>query len=248
MRVLITIEYLGTSYCGWQKQKNGRSVQETLAKAISTLTAEEIVLHGSGRTDSGVHAIAQAAHFDTNTKIPVEKLPYAINSLLPRDISVKSARSVVAAFNARFDAISKTYIYKIYTGAHLSPTRELTHCHIPYALDVQKMREAASRIIGTHDFKCFQSTGGHVKDTVRTIYTATVTESGDEILIEVKGNGFLYNMVRIIAGTLVYAGIGKLSAEDITSAISSRDRTRAGKTLDAKGLYLKNVEYDFGDN
>ncbi len=244
MRILITVEYLGTNYCGWQRQNNGSSVQEILANAISTLTGEEVVVHGSGRTDAGVHALAQAAHFDTSTPIPCEKLPFAINALLPSDISVKSARVVGDNFNARFDAKSKTYIYKIYRGAHRSPIRELTHCHIPYALDVAKMRQAAEVIRGTHDFKCFQATGGYVKDTVRTIYTLDIAECGDELIIEARGNGFLYNMVRIIAGTLVYAGMGKLTAEDVKAAIESGDRTMAGKTLEAKGLYLKKVEYD----
>lgn len=245
MRILITVEYLGTNYCGWQRQKNGISVQAVLAKAISELTGENVTVHGSGRTDAGVHAYSQAAHFDTNSSIPVEKLPFAINSLLPRDISVKGAREVSDDFNARFDVVKKTYVYKIYKGAHLSPTRELTHCHIPYQLDIQKMKEAAAVIIGEHDFKCFQATGGHVVDTVRTIYSLEIIEREDEVWFEVCGNGFLYNMVRIIAGTLVYAGIGKLVVEDIQQALAFRDRKKAGKTLPAKGLYLKSVDYGF---
>jgi tRNA pseudouridine38-40 synthase len=244
MRILITVEYLGTAYCGWQRQRNGISVQEVLSDALTRLAGERIAVHGSGRTDAGVHAASQAAHFDINTKIPVEKIPFAVNSLLPSDISVKSARRVEDTFNARFDAVAKTYVYKMYKGAHKSPLRAPTYCHIPYEVDVGKMREAAKEIIGTHDFKCFQATGGHVKDTVRTIHSLIIDEKDDEIWIEIRGSGFLYNMVRIIAGTLLYVGIGKLTASDVKSAIEHRDRTQAGKTLESKGLCLKSVEYD----
>lgn len=244
MRILITVEYLGTAYCGWQRQRNGTSVQEVLSDALSRLAGERIAVHGSGRTDAGVHAAAQAAHFDIDTKIPVEKIPFAVNALLPSDISVKSARKVEDGFNARFDAVAKTYIYKIYKGAHKSPLRELTYCHIPYEPDVVRMREAAEEIVGKHDFKCFQATGGHVKDTIRTIHSLTIEEKNDEIWIEIRGSGFLYNMVRIIAGTLIYVGIGKLNSSDVKAAIDSGDRTQAGKTLEAKGLTLKSVEYD----
>lgn len=244
MRILITVEYLGTTYCGWQRQRNGTSVQEVLSDALSRLAGERIAVHGSGRTDAGVHAAAQAAHFDIDTKIPVEKIPFAVNALLPSDISVKSARRVEDGFNARFDAVAKTYIYKMYKGAHKSPLRELTYCHIPYEPDVVKMREAAEEIVGTRDFKCFQAAGGHVKDTIRTIHSLTIEEINDEIWIEIRGSGFLYNMVRIIAGTLLYVGIGKLTSSDVKAAIDSGDRTQAGKTLEAKGLTLKSVEYD----
>lgn len=244
MRVLITLEYLGTAYCGWQRQKNGISVQETVANALAELTGEKIVLHGSGRTDAGVHALSQAAHFDTNTNIPVEKLPFAINKLMPEHIAVKSSRRVPDDFHARYDAISKTYLYKIYTAAHKSPIRENTHCHITNKLDINLMTQAANVLIGKHDFKCFQASGGHVVDTVRTIYELSIKAIDDEIHIEVKGNGFLYNMVRIIAGTLVYIGAGKMHIEDLQSALLNRDRTKAGKTLSAKGLYLKQVEYN----
>lgn len=243
MRILIGIEYLGTAYCGWQKQKNGISVQETLTEALSALTQENITLHASGRTDAGVHAICQTAHFDTQTVIPVDKLPYAVNKMLPNDIAIKHAKAVREDFHARFDAISKTYVYKIYLCPHKSPIREHTHCHIPCPLDITAMQDAAKIIVGEHDFKCFQNAGGNIKDTVRKIYGLQVASVEDEIHIEVSGNGFLYNMVRIIAGTLVYAGRGKLSIEDIKDALINKDRTKAGKTLEAKGLYLKCVEY-----
>ncbi len=245
MRILITVEYLGTAYCGWQRQRNGISVQQVLSDALTRLAGERISVHGSGRTDAGVHALAHAAHFDIDTKIPVEKLPYAVNALLPSDITVKSAIKVEDNFNARFNAVAKTYIYKMYKGAHKSPLREPTYCHILYDVDIGKMREAAKEIVGTHDFRCFQATGGHVKDTVRTIHSLIVEEKDDEIWIEIRGNGFLYNMVRIIAGTLLYVGIGKLTPSAVKVAIESRDRTQAGKTLEAKGLCLKSVEYAF---
>lgn len=243
MRVLITVEYLGTAYCGWQRQSNGVSVQEVLSDALSRLAGRRIAVHGSGRTDSGVHALGHAAHFDIDTRIPVDKIPFAVNALLPSDISVKHARIVADDFNARFDAVAKTYIYKMYKAAHKSPLREPTYCHTPYELELDKMRRAAELIVGKHDFKCFQASGGHVKDTVRTVYSLEVTEKDDEIWIEVRGDGFLYNMVRIIAGTLLYVGIGKLSSDDVKAALDKGDRTLAGKTLEAKGLTLKSVEY-----
>lgn len=245
MRVLIEIEYDGTNYCGWQRQKNGLSVQAVLADALSRITGECITLHGSGRTDAGVHALGQCAHFDTDTKIPVVKIPFAVNTLLPRSIRVYSAREVTARFNARFDAEAKTYVYKMYSSPHSSPTREKGYAHIVETLNVNNMRLAAEHIIGTHDFKCFQAAGSYVKDTVRTIQSLDIGANGNDVVIEITGSGFLYNMVRIIAGTLFYVGIGKLQASDIPAIIDSKDRKSAGKTMPPCGLYLKKVYYKF---
>ena len=202
-------------------------------------------MHGSGRTDAGVHAMAQAVHFDTHTKIPLDKLPIALNAHLPESIRVLSAQEVDPSFNARFDAVSKTYVYKLYSAAVTSPLREGLFAFVHKKPDVDKMRKAAAYLLGEHDFKVFQAAGGHVKTTVRTIYDFTIKEEGDEITFEVTGNGFLYNMVRIMVGTLYYVGIGKIDAEEIPDILSCGKRDRAGKTMPPEGLYLKCVRYPF---
>ena len=245
MRVLLRVEYKGTAYCGWQRQKNGLSVQEVLATAVRETTGEASVMHGSGRTDAGVHALGQAVHFDTHTRIPLDKLPIAINAHLPVDVRVLSAVEVDPAFNARFDACSKTYLYKMYSAPVTSPLREGLFAFVHKRPDVGEMRRAAEYILGTHDFKVFQAAGGHVKTTVRTITALTIREEGEEISFEVTGNGFLYNMVRIMVGTLYYVGIGKIRAEEIPEILSSGKRDRAGKTMPPEGLYLKQVKYPF---
>ena len=244
MRVLLTIEYKGTAYCGWQRQKNALSVQEVLASAYFTLTGEKVTMHGSGRTDAGVHALGQCVHFDTNACIPPERLPFALNPHLPADIKVKAAREVPADFNARFDVVRKTYVYKFYVSPHESPLRFDTHCHLVTPPNLERMRACAKKIEGTHDFRCFQATGGHVKSTVRTVYSVDIQNIGDEYAVTVCGNGFLYNMVRIIAGTLYWCGIGKIEPEAVDRAFETGDRKLLGKTLEAKGLYLAKVEYD----
>ena len=246
MRVLLRVEYKGSDYCGWQRQKNGLSVQEVLANAVRETTGQASVMHGSGRTDAGVHALGQAVHFDTDTNIPLDKLPIAINAHLPGSIRVLSAREVAPTFNARFDAISKTYLYKMYCAPVESPLREGLFAFVHKRPDLDKMRRAAKYIIGEHDFKVFQAAGGHVKTTVRTITALEIKEQGDEITFEVTGNGFLYNMVRIMVGTLYYVGIGKIDAEEIPDIIRSAKRDRAGKTMPPEGLYLKEVVYPSG--
>ncbi|MBO4479782.1 MAG: tRNA pseudouridine(38-40) synthase TruA [Clostridia bacterium] len=248
MRVLLRVEYKGTDYCGWQRQKNGLSVQEVLARAVLETTGEASVMHGSGRTDAGVHAIAQAVHFDTHTSIPLDKLPIAINAHLPANIRVLSAREVEPGFNARFDAKQKTYLYKLYSAPVSSPLREGLFAFVHKRPDVDKMRKAATYVLGEHDFKVFQAAGGHVKTTVRTVTALEIKENGEEITFEVTGNGFLYNMVRIMVGTLYYVGIGKINAEDIPDIILSGKRDRAGKTMPPEGLYLKEVKYAFDED
>lgn len=245
MRVLLRVEYKGTAYCGWQRQKNGLSVQEVLANAVRETTGEASVMHGSGRTDAGVHAIAQAVHFDTHTTIPLDKLPIAINAHLPATVRVLSAREAEAGFNARFDAVSKTYLYKMYVAPVSSPLREGLFACVHKKPDVKEMRRAAEYILGEHDFKAFQAAGGHVKTTVRRITSLEIREDGQEIFFEVTGNGFLYNMVRIMVGTLYYVGIGKIKAEEIPEILLSGRRDRAGKTMPPEGLYLKEVRYPF---
>ncbi|NLZ25188.1 MAG: tRNA pseudouridine(38-40) synthase TruA [Clostridiales bacterium] len=244
MRYLITVEYDGTNYVGWQKQTNGISVQEVLENALGRLFSKDTPCTAAGRTDAGVHALAQAVHFDADTSIPTEKIPFALNTLLPDDISVKSIREVPGDFNARYSAKKKTYRYSIYVSPHRLPLLERTHAHCVKPLDIDEMKKAAEHIKGEHDFSAFEAAGAVVKSKVRTIYSLNIEQKGNEVTITVTGNGFLYNMVRIIAGTLMYVGLHKLSADDVKTIIDSRDRTAAGKTLPAKGLMLVSVEYE----
>ena len=244
-RYKITVSYLGTNYCGWQTQKNGTSVQSVLENAFSKLFGAKTAVTGSGRTDAGVHALGQVAHFDAETSIPAEKIPFAINTMLPEDVRVLSCEEVSSDFHARFQAKEKTYVYKLYLSPHLNPLKNATAENICVPLDFEKMEKAARFIEGTHDFRCFEASGSSVKDTVRTVEKVEIIKNGEDVEIRVTGNGFLYNMVRIIAGTLVDVGKGKIAANDVEDIIKSGDRVRAGKTLPAKGLTLYSVTYKF---
>ena len=244
MRYRITLSYLGTEYCGWQRQKNGVSVQQKVEEALEKLLGQKIDVQASGRTDAGVHAAGQVAHFDAETSIPSDKLPFALNTLLPDDVRVRDCEETSADFHARFSAKRKTYVYKIYLARHSDPLRLGRAVMVTPPFDAEKARQAAEYFKGRHDFKAFCSTGSRVKDTVREIYDISVMQNGDEITLSVTGNGFLYNMVRIIAGTVVYAGKGKIAAEAVPDIINSGDRKKAGKTMPACGLYLYSVEYD----
>lgn len=257
MRYRAVISYYGANYVGWQRQLNGLSVQEVLEKALEKTFGVPTSATASGRTDAGVHALGQVVHFDAETSIPTDKIPFAVNTHLPDDVSMLSCEIAPENFNARFSAKRKTYCYKIYVSKHRLPVLELDHEHITYPLVLDKIRQAAKIIEGTHDFKCFEASGSVVKNTVRTVYSvdvvtrlfdnATVRADGKffdgELSISVTGNGFLYNMVRIIAGTLVYVGIGKLTPEDVSRILETGDRKAAGKTLGAKGLTLMSVQY-----
>ena len=257
MRYRAVISYYGANYVGWQRQLNGLSVQEVLEKALEKTFGAPTSATASGRTDAGVHALGQVVHFDADTSIPTDKIPFAVNTHLPDDVSMLSCEIAPENFNARFSAKRKTYCYKIYVSKHRLPVLELDHEHITYPLDLDKIRQAAKIIEGTHDFKCFEASGSVVKNTVRTVYSvdvvtrpfddATIRADGKifdgELSIFVTGNGFLYNMVRIIAGTLVYVGIGKLTPEDVSRILETGDRKAAGKTLGAKGLTLMSVQY-----
>lgn len=243
-RYLLTIEYDGEDFCGWQRQDNAISVQQTLEEAFFKLCHQKVTLEASGRTDAGVHAISQAAHVDLTTTIPAEKIPYAINTYLPDSVKVMSCRVVPDDFHARFFAKKKTYLYKFYISPHLRPNYRKTHYQINYDLDVDKMKAAANKLVGEHDFKGFMAAGSSVENTVRTIYSLTIKQDNEFFEIEVTGNGFLYNMVRIIVGTLLYVGCGKLTLDDIDSIIKTGNRKLAGITVPAHGLYLKSVEYE----
>ncbi|MDD4316753.1 MAG: tRNA pseudouridine(38-40) synthase TruA [Clostridia bacterium] len=244
MRYLITVEYFGKAFNGWQTQKEVISVQQTLEEVLSALLREKISITGSGRTDAGVHALAQKAHFDTNSTIPMNKIPLAVNTMLPEDIRITGIEEKAADFHAQYSAKRKTYLYKFYVSRTSSPIRRHTHAQILPPLDFKKMKDAAKILVGAHDFKAFCASGSLVKTTTRTLYRLELWQQGDEIFMEAEGNGFLYNMVRIIAGTLVYAGKSKLSEEDIRQALETGDRKKAGKTFPASGLYLKDVVYE----
>lgn len=243
MRFLLTVQYVGTAYCGWQRQNNALSVQQVLEDAFFALSGEKVVMHGSGRTDAGVHANGQRVHFDSNTKIPAEKLPFAMNTKLPHDVKVKKAEIVSDDFDARFNVKRKTYVYQFYSTPHENPFLFPFSAHLPLFPDIEKMKKVAKVIEGEHDFKCFQASGGHVKTTVRTVYSVDITEDNGAFRIAVTGNGFLYNMVRIIAGTLYYAGINRLDEKDVEKAFETGDRELLGITLEAKGLCLEDVVY-----
>lgn len=242
-RIKLTIEYLGTAYCGWQRQKNGISVQEVIEDAAKKLFKEDIAITGSGRTDSGVHAKGQVAHFDVDTTVPVRNMPFALNSYLPDDIQILSAEEVDMSFHARFGAKAKTYRYTLYVDKHKHPLIDMQATNVHVRPDIALMREAANKLIGEHDFKCFLAAGSNVKDTVRTIYSLDVDEIDGIIHITVCGNGFLYNMVRILTGTLYYVGTGKLKVSDVDRIVEGKERKLAGKTLPAKGLTLLSVLY-----
>lgn len=241
--IKLIIEYDGKGFGGWQKQPNKLNIQGEIEKAISEITGEEIELIASGRTDSGVNSMGQTANFKTNSNLPVEKFPIAINSKLKKSIVVQSAEEVDERFHSRYSVKSKTYRYTINNSLYGSAIFRDMEYHFPAKLDESLMNEAAKYFEGEHDFKAFKASGTSSKSSVRKIYEAKVYRNEDRIFIELTGNGFLYNMVRIISGTLVDVGIGKLKPEDIKNIIESKDRKNAGKTLPARGLCLMKVEY-----
>lgn len=243
--IKLIIEYDGKSFNGWQKQPDKLNIQGEIEQAIEQVTGEQVELIASGRTDAGVHSLGQTANFKTNSNIPTEKFPIAINSKLKKSIVIKSAEEVDEKFHSRYNCVKKKYRYIINNSKNGSAIYRGLEYHIPIKLDVTKMKEAAKYFEGEHDFKGFKATGGNNKSTVRTIYSAEVKyePKTERIVIELVGNGFLYNMVRIIAGTLVEVGSNKILPSEITDIINSKDRTRAGKTLPAHGLYLVEVIY-----
>ena len=242
--IKLTIEYDGKKFNGWQKQPDKLNIQGEIENAIKEITGEEIDLIGSGRTDAGVHAFGQVANFKTNSNLPIEKFAIAINSKLKKSIVIKEAEEVDERFHSRYNAKQKTYRYVINNSRQGTAIYRDLECHIPMDLDIVEMQKAAKHFEGEHDFKAFKASGTSSKSSVRTIYKAEIIEEGDRIKIELTGNGFLYNMVRIISGTLVDVGLGKIKAEEIQSIIESEDRSKAGKTLPAHGLYLVEVKYN----
>jgi len=243
--IKIIVEYDGKSFNGWQRQPDKLNIQGEIELAIEQITGEKVELIASGRTDAGVHSLGQTANFKTNSNIPIEKFAIAINSKLKKSIVVKSAEEVNDRFHSRYNCVKKKYRYVINNSKNGSAIYRGLEYHIPVKLDVKKMNEAAKYFIGEHDFKGFKATGGNNKSTVRTIYSAEVMyePETERITIELIGNGFLYNMVRIISGTLVDVGLGKIKPEEIANIIGSKERDNAGKTLPPHGLYLVEVYY-----
>ena len=241
--IKIIVSYNGSNFCGWQKQKNGTSIQGELEYACKkAFNKKEIDVIGSGRTDAGVHALGQVANFKVDTSIPVEKFPEILNNNISKEIAVISAEEVDADFHARYSAHRKTYRYYIYPSRIRNPFFRDTSYQVKYDLDFDRMKSEVSALVGEHDFSGFMSSGSSVKTTVREIYRAEVFMENGMICIEVEGNGFLYNMVRIIAGTLVDIGRGRIT-EPLSDIIASADRDRAGHTAPPQGLFLKSVEY-----
>ena len=244
-RILLTVSYDGTAYVGWQYQENGPSIQDELEKALQKALGTFVRVTGASRTDAGVHALGQRAHFDTGSSIPPEKYPFVLNRYLPPDIRVTEGRQVPENFHARFRAVGKLYTYRIHNAPHASAILRNCTAHIPVWLDAEAMRRCVLPLIGTHDFIAFAAAGGQAKTSVRTIDFFDIQRQDTEITLRVHGNGFLYNMVRIIAGTLIDVGHGRLPEDCIARALESRNRLDLGVTAPACGLELTRVEYDF---
>ncbi|PKN19822.1 MAG: tRNA pseudouridine(38-40) synthase TruA [Deltaproteobacteria bacterium HGW-Deltaproteobacteria-6] len=240
----IIVEYDGAAYCGWQRQPNGISIQQILEEAVGRITSGKVTLVGSGRTDAGVHAINQVANFKSLTSLPAEKIFRGVNSILPPDVVVKHLEEVPIDFHAQRDVKSKIYVYRI-CNQNLRPVLGREYCwFIRYPLNIEKMREAAGYLPGTHDFSCFCATGTDVKDRVRTITAITIKTGSDGLIeITVEAKGFLKYMVRNIVGTLTEVARGKRQPEEMREIIDSRDRNIAGVTAPACGLFLKEVKY-----
>ena len=242
--IKITIEYDGKDFNGWQKQPNKLNIQGEIERAIENITGEKVELIASGRTDAGVHAMGQVANFKTSSNISIEKIPIAINSQVKNSIRIQKAEEVDEKFHSRYNCKKKTYRYVIDNSKYGSAIYRNISYHTPMKLNVNEMKKAIKYFEGEHDFKAFKSSGTSSKSSVRTIYSTNIVTEGTSIGIDLTGNGFLYNMVRIIVGTLVDVGLGKIKADDIPKIIESKDRTKAGKTLPPQGLMLLSVEYD----
>lgn len=243
-RVKMVVAYDGTNYSGWQLQNNAVSIEGKLNEALFSLLGEEIRVTGASRTDAGVHSLGNVCIFDTDTRMPAEKISYALNTRLPEDIVVQSSCEVQSDFHPRAGKSQKTYEYRILNRICKDPTRRQNTYFYRYPLDVEKMQVAAEYLVGEHDFKSFCSAHAQVETTIRRIYACTVSEYADEIHIRVTGNGFLYNMVRIIAGTLIEVGAGKRQPEEMVEMLERADRSCAGPTAPACGLTMIGIEYE----
>ena len=242
--IALILMYNGTAYHGWQVQKTEISVAQTLEKGLSMVCGHPVKVTGCGRTDAGVHAEHYVANFRTESRIPVERLPFAVNTHIPEDIVVKAAYEVAEDFNAIGSCIKKEYTYRIYNSRIKNPFYVHRVYFYPKKLDEAYLNEAAHMFVGTHDFRAVRSVGTETKSTIRTIYWCDVTRNGDLLELKVCANGFLYNMVRAITGTVLYAAEGKFTPQDIPNILESGDRTAAGPTVPPGGLYLTRLWYE----
>ena len=242
-RIALRISYDGTAYAGWQTQSNAVAVQQVIEKALSKLSGGPVGIIGASRTDAGVHAQGQVAHFDTETRIPAEKFSYALNTMLPEDIRIVESWEAAPDFHARFGTAGKVYAYTFYNAPHASAMLSRFSAHCPVELDVERMNRAAQDIVGVHDFSAFMASGGTSKTFEREMKAAQVCRAGNQVCFMVWGTGFLYNMVRITAGTLALIGQGKLPEDALARAIASHERLDLGYTAPAKGLTLMRVLY-----
>lgn len=244
--IKVTIAYDGTHYYGFQEQRGTRfqTIQGVLEERLSRLAKRQIRVIGAGRTDAGVHARGQVVNFDPGDwPIPSERVAYALNSLLPRDIVALESVDVPTSFHARFSAVAKTYRYTIYNGKLHSPFLRLYSYHIPQPLDVEAMQAAAHYLVGRHDFSAFRALGTPVKTTVRNLLEARVNREGDLVYVNVRAEGFLYHMARMITGTLIRVGLVKINPEEVAAILAGRDSLKGGPTAPALGLCLEKVEY-----
>ena len=244
MNIRLTLEYDGTGYAGWQRQDNAMAVQQRVEEAVAAVTGERAGVVAAGRTDAGVHALGQVCHFHTGSAIPPERTAFALNTHLPPDIRVTESRQVHDAFHARYDARSKHYRYTLFVRPVAPALERCRVWHIPVPLDTTAMARSAAHFLGEHDFSAFMDSGSHVKSAVRTLARADVAARGNYITIDFEGTGFLYRMVRIMAGTLVEVGQSKRDADSIPELLRDGDRRQAGVTAPAHGLCLMRVYYD----
>ena len=241
--IILHLGYDGSAYHGWQTQKNDRTIQQTLEEALSFVCGHPVKAIGCGRTDAGVHALHYCANFRTDSRIPSERLPFAVNARLPKDISVFHAFDGPEDFNAIGSCLRKEYIYRICNASIRDPFLENRACFYPQRLDMERMKEAAGFFVGPHDFRAVRSVGTETRTTVRTVYWCRVTREGDLITISICADGFLYNMCRAMAGTMVYASYGKINPEDIPDLLDRGDRRLTGPTMPPQGLYMNHIWY-----
>lgn len=243
IRVKLIVAYDGTNYCGWQIQDNGITIEEVLNRELSRLLQEDIKIIGASRTDSGVHALGNVAVFDTETRIPAEKISFALNQRLPDDIRITNSCQVPNDFHPRFCDTIKTYEYKIWNDRFPNPLVRLYSKFVYFNIDIERMERAAAYLVGEHDFKSFCSPRTQVENTVRTVTEISFSKEGNMITMRIRGTGFLYNMVRIIMGTLLKCGMGMYEPEHVREILEARDRAKAGPKAEACGLTLVGIEY-----
>lgn len=247
-RIKLIVAYDGTEYSGWQIQPEAPTIEMYLDKAIHELTGENVHVTGASRTDAGVHAYGNVAVFDTESTIPGDRFTFALNRFLPDSIVIQDSWEVSVDFHPRHCNTRKTYEYRILNTAVPLPQKRNFTWHVAGSIDIEKMKEAAAYIVGEHDFKSFCCVRTQAESTVRTIYSLEVLQEGSEIIIRIKGNGFLYNMVRIITGTLIQVGKGRFSPEYVKQMLEAKDRTVAGQTAPPQGLTLVGIEYVDNDD